>query len=1191
VRLEGDGFAPIEATSSVSFPMTAQDREDLRWYLEEYAEFPYDPAPAIAARVERRIAELGVALFEAVFRSSDDARDLWATLRPQLDETRVEVAADVAASGLPWELLRDPTTTVPLALRARAFVRTLATPAQRPQIPGVAEGSVRILLVISRPGGVDDVAFRSVASRLIGALGTDPDRYRLDVLRPATFAQLSRVLREAHLRGEPYHVVHFDGHGAYLSGAGPVGGTAPLVFGAPRPGSHGYLAFERPTASNGIELVDGPTLGALLAETRVPLLVLNACRSAHAEPLQEPQAVDDGGPATDPHAQVRAFGSLAQEVMDAGVASVVAMRYNVYVVTAAQFVADLYRSLLQGQAVGEAVTLGRKQLDADRGREVAGEWVELQDWPVPVVYEAAPLRLFPEAGGAVPRVTLGSAHAMPARGALDQRLPSAPDAGFFGRDETLLALDRHFDTQSVVLLRAYAGSGKTATAAEFGRWYALTGGVDGPVLFTSFERPRPLARVLDDLEPFFGRGLEQQGVHWLTLSDAERRKVALQLLRQVPVLWIWDNVEEVAGFPTPERASLSVEEQQELADFLRAARETKAKFLLTSRRDERGWLGDLPARVTLPAMPQPERIQLTRAIAGKHGRQIADVRAWLPLLRYTQGNPLALTVVVGQALRAGLQTAEQVEAFVARLRAGEADLDDDEEQERSRSLAASLNYGLAHAFTDDERKILSLLSFFQGAVDTKALSIMGSPQSPSPLREIEGKAPDTIDGVLSKAVDIGLLERIGDSHYAIHPALPWFFQRLSSDSLSQVSEGMQATPRDAETAAFVTAMASLGNLQRRRYDEGDLDVINWLSHEETNLLNAQEISRRNGWWPPSIGPLQGLNTLYEHTGRHGEWNHLIDQILPDYIDVATDDPLPGREDKWLILNGYRVDLAVENGDWHTAERLSLMAVNWSRRNASQILTKPTEHLSEAEQAVLMNVVSSFDQLGRVLTNQGKVEAISAYSEAFELASRIGNDLLAAMAAYSSGTCYLTIPDARNLDEAETWYRRSLGLHPEGHLLGRAKVVGQLGAIELARLDEGFSTEARQEELDNHLRMAEQYYLEVLRLIPGNAVRDIAVTHGQLGIVYRKAGQGERSIYHLREALRRWSDLEDRLTTAKMQFQIALIYADAGQFFPALDYARSALRSVQSAPDATEAAIDDARRLTSQLENLIASKEP
>ncbi len=35
-------------------------------------------------------------------------------------------------------------------------------------------------------------------------------------------------------------------------------------------------------------MVDGPALGALLAEMDVPVLVLNACRSAHAEAQEAP---------------------------------------------------------------------------------------------------------------------------------------------------------------------------------------------------------------------------------------------------------------------------------------------------------------------------------------------------------------------------------------------------------------------------------------------------------------------------------------------------------------------------------------------------------------------------------------------------------------------------------------------------------------------------------------------------------------------------------------------------------------------------------------------------------------------------------------------------------------------------------------------------------------------------------------
>src|SRR5207247_145139 len=154
----------------------------------------------------------------------------------------------------------------------------------------------------------------------------------------------------------------------------------------------------------------------------------------------------------------------------------------------------------------------------------------------------------------------------------------------------------------------------------------------------------------------FNDTLERSGIHWLALEDAERRNVALQVLLQIPVLWIWDNVEPIGGFPTGTPSAWSAAEQKELADFLRDARATKAKFLLTSRGAEWDWLGDLPRRVTLPPMPMQERVLLARALAERYGHKITEVEDWRPLLRFTQGNPMTITVLVGQALRDGLRT-------------------------------------------------------------------------------------------------------------------------------------------------------------------------------------------------------------------------------------------------------------------------------------------------------------------------------------------------------------------------------------------------------------------------------------------------------------------------------------------------------------------------------------------------------
>jgi CHAT domain len=676
--LDGEGL-PQSAVAEFAFALADQDREDLRWYLEDYLTYPVDPAPRIAARVQTRMAEVGRELFRAIFESDSDARRLWADVSRDLAGTRVEVVSEVdAATALPWELLRVPATDTPVALEAAAFVRVQRQVARRAQAPRVEEGErIRVLLVICRPAGAEDVPFHSVASHLVRLSSQAGVMFQLEVLRPPTFERLGQVLRAAAAAGRPYHVVHFDGHGAWVdvtatSGVVPARGWSPLVYSVvdpARPGAHGYLVFEHPTPDSGKaeQLVAGPTLGSLLAETGVAILVVNACRSAHADLAVAPEDAS----ASSVHERVRAYGSLAQEIVDAGVAGVVAMRYNVWVVTAAQFVGDLYRALLAGLPLGQAVTLGRKQLAAQPERELTLKVHRLEDWVVPIVYEPAPLVVFPtRQTDDHPHITLDQPDAEQAGGQLDARLPDRPDVGFYGRDETLLALNRAFDTQQVVLLHAYAGAGKTTTAAEFARWYQLTGGVRGPVLFTSFEQHRPLPRVLDQVGQVFGDALDAAGVAWGALDDAQRRGVAVQVLGQVPVLWIWDNVELVAGFPAGTESAWSAEEQAELAGFLRAVLGTKAKVLVTSRRDERSWLGELPARVRLPAMPMGERVQLARAIAAKWGHRLGEVEDWRPLLAYSQGNPLTVTMLVGQALREGLRTRAQVEALVGRLQAG-----------------------------------------------------------------------------------------------------------------------------------------------------------------------------------------------------------------------------------------------------------------------------------------------------------------------------------------------------------------------------------------------------------------------------------------------------------------------------------------------------------------------------------------
>ena len=164
LALEGAGARRTTA-ALVGFGLSERDREDVRWYLEDYLQYPVDPAPQIAQDIERRLAALGEDLFRQVFEGSRDAIRIWETVAGDLAGARVEVATG-AEGGIPWELLRDPAAGGVVSVRAGAFVRTLAEAAVEVPVPEAAE-RLRVLLVICRPGGAADVPFRSVASHLV----------------------------------------------------------------------------------------------------------------------------------------------------------------------------------------------------------------------------------------------------------------------------------------------------------------------------------------------------------------------------------------------------------------------------------------------------------------------------------------------------------------------------------------------------------------------------------------------------------------------------------------------------------------------------------------------------------------------------------------------------------------------------------------------------------------------------------------------------------------------------------------------------------------------------------------------------------------------------------------------------------------------------------------------------------------
>jgi tetratricopeptide (TPR) repeat protein len=579
----------------------------------------------------------------------------------------------------------------------------------------------------------------------------------------------------------------------------------------------------------------------------------------------------------------------------------------------------------------------------------------------------------------------------------------------------------------------------------------------------------------------------------------------------------------------------------------------------------------------VPPMPMQERVQFARELAKKHGNRLTEIENWLPLLRYTQGNPLTITVVVGQALRNGYRSKEQIEQFVADLRSGEAELDDDESEGRSRSLGVSLRYGFSNTFNEYELQQLALLYLFQGFVNVGTVCLMGFPEAEWCVPTISNLTFEACYTLLARAAEVGLLTKFTENDYGVHPALPWYFKRLfdryySKDNYHLVSP----------TRAFAEAMGVVGQYCNNQYDEGNRDVIAHLTCEEANLLYARHLAHSNNWWNALLKTVQGLLTLYEYTGRRMEWARLVVEIKPSFVDSVTNSSLPEREEEWGIVTQYCVQLAREEQRWVEAEQLNCARVKWARHRASS-LANSSERLNITEYQTIRTLAVSLHERGQIRREQDKPDCIESYEEAFALLEQIGDQAGAAVYALNVGHAYSQIPALRDLLKAEQWYQHSLKLRAQNDFLGRGKCLIELGRVANECFREARSSNRSEAELSHHLNQAIQYFHQALNLIPQNAIAALAIAHNQLGNVCRSAEDLDHAFLNYREALRYQEAQGDLYSAADTCFNIALIRIQAKCFDEALLYAKSAIYKYKTFGDRAIKDIQDAQNLISLIE--------
>src|SRR6266852_5839371 len=283
-------------------PLTTRDHENVRWYLEEYADWPYEQFLERGKKIEASLSKFGKRLYDAVCGSAGAMSVVqpWRLL-PEVQRQVSIVSYMPQALSLPWELLHDEQGFLVLRTRNPVLLIRRLPQGELAGFPTSFEPPLRILLVTARPDDAGFIDPRSIARELLDEVQqqVDAGAIALEFLRPPTLGALRARLSDTKL--PPIHILHFDGHGVFDEERDRQGKRLSSK-------KQGMLAFENDDGK--LDLVKAKDVAQVLQDSGVHLAVLTACQSAMG-------AADD------------AFSSVAAQLIRSGVDAVTAMSASV----------------------------------------------------------------------------------------------------------------------------------------------------------------------------------------------------------------------------------------------------------------------------------------------------------------------------------------------------------------------------------------------------------------------------------------------------------------------------------------------------------------------------------------------------------------------------------------------------------------------------------------------------------------------------------------------------------------------------------------------------------------------------------------------------------------------------------------------------------------------------------------------
>jgi len=856
-------------------PLSSEDRQELRWYLEEYLEFPYGAERDRARQVEQRMEIWGEALFCQVFEKVEAASDPLGFYQEAggdgLDNCEVCIRSDDPAFlDIPWELLRDPTPGRGyLSPTLKGLYRQLSTPITQASNVGKTLEPFRVLLVIARKKD-DPISMRSDARIIMRALRTVGFKIHVEVLRPPTFDEFQRRL---NLQPGFFDLVHFDGHGAFFDALGD--GNAPFT-----PGSGiGCLLFEK--LGGETHVVNSHEIGQVLTNCRVPFFVLSACQSAE-EGRKNP------------------FSSVASQLIAVGASGVIGMSYSVHMDTAEKFIQRLYECLVNHSTLSEAVASARRRLFADPDRESVVGPMALRDWIIPRLYQQTP--------GIVPIPDSGSCHSSRRDAGADYASSDAngllPQGqyGFIGRDQEILQIERALrnDDAPWILITGMGGVGKTDLAYGFGRWFAVTGGCPGGVYLTSFKAKGDFDHIVGSVAGF--------GTDFSSLFETNQFERISGFLQNNPCLLIWDNFETVAGYPSPAHSFATDEDLEKISALLRSLRGGKTRVIITTRRSEENWLGIASTPIKLEGLTLRDAARLAKEILRTIGRRPEEFRVdqkYVTLIQLLMGHPRSLEVVL--PLLRNHSPLQIIEALQHQVDSSARSMTD-----------ASLEYAFSQ-MSQETRKHLPVLGLFSSFVHADSLErlTLFPRQTPTPkiCEDFKGNTlnAEAWESVLEEAAGCGLLRSLGPRMYEIHPTVPIFLRRHLQASLGH--EGYSSI-----SSAFMGLYGRIASELWIHVQRWHPNAVRAAGLEEHNLLRALRLAQNSEAWECVQQLAQALYMFYEGCGAYSEGRGLVKGLLNGIGRRPQPGTVSDKAQLWMFLQGVHSNHAIQSHDFALAER-------------------------------------------------------------------------------------------------------------------------------------------------------------------------------------------------------------------------------------------------------------------------------